>query len=240
MLMTTQAKMYSRTLHAEHEEDAAADNERFMRRVQKAMDYATEELGHDAWSRDLDDHVPAYAFCVPTAVYDDEDLCDSLEHWLARVFAVHYIHLSVVEWRDSSADEEWPDNCRYEVDWCGSRSRSVNIGPHLYMEFGPMLTRGKGPLDPGPAPELPLWYTKSEQDGCYAVNIKTVVVNSKEELATMVRKNEIYHSVLADACDAAWRRLDTQLICVAANHNRDEYWNADVQWTVVCAQKNEE
>jgi hypothetical protein len=226
--------MYSRTLHAEHEDDAAADNERFMRRVQAAMDYATEELGHDAWSRDLDDHVPAYAFCVPAEVYEDKVLCYELKYWLARVFAVHYIHLSVVEWRQTSADEEWPDNCRYEVDWCGSRSRSVNIGPHLYMEFGPLLVGGKGPLDPDAPPELPLWYTATTQPDCYSVNIRTTVADSKEELATLVRKADIRRSVLNDACNQAWRRLRGRPIPVAANYANDEYWIGDVQWTTIC------
>lgn len=198
-------KIYSRIEHTEYYEDAAADNERFMARVQKAMDYATAALTHDAWSRDLDDNVPAYAFCVPVAVYEDDALCTELEHWLARVFAIHYINLSTVEWRSSSEDEAfW--HSRYDVDWCGSRSRSVNIGPHLYIVFGPLLVSGKGPLDPDVPPAgLPLWHTRSRRPDCYNVNIRTTVVADAEELALQVRRAEIHDTVLVAATTAVMK-----------------------------------
>ena len=205
--------MYSRTEHIANRNQAVEENERFMARVEKAMDYATAALGHDAWSRDLDDHVPAYAFCVPAAVYEDEEL----KQWLARVFAIHYIHLCVVEWRKTSEDEAfW--HSRYEVDCCGSRSRSVNIGPHLYMVFGPLMIGGRGPLDPGAPPALPLWYTGCTQPDCYNVNIRTTVVADAEELALHVRRAEVRQTVLRAATTAAWLRLERKSTHIVANH----------------------
>lgn len=215
--------MYSRIAHTEDYEDAVADNQRFLARVQKAMDYATKALGHDAWSRDLDDHVPAYALCVPAAVHEDEALCTELEHWLTRVFAIHYISLSTVEWRQTSEDEAfW--HSRYEVDWCGSRSRSVNIGPHLYMVFGPLLVGGKGPLDPGAPPALPLWYTGASQPDCYNMNIRTTVVADTEELALHIRRAEVLATVLRVATTNAWLRLSTKSTQIVANYR---IWNVE-------------
>ncbi len=144
----------------------------FESRCQAAMDSVTEALGFDAWSRDLDDNIVAHAFCVPQSVYDNEELRDELESWIYFIIGQHYLTAAVAEWRPSSAEEKWPDKSRYDVDWCGSRHREVNMGPHLYIEFMPRLTLSRRLSQS--IPDLPRWSVKSEQPDCYTVNIKVV------------------------------------------------------------------
>ena len=223
----------SRTLHAKHIDAARQENERFQARVQEAMDYTSAALGHNAWSRDLNDYCPAYAFCVPPSLYEDAELSEELLGWLARTFGCHYITFAVCEWRQSSADPIWCANSMYEVDWLGSRSRSVNIGPHLYLEFAPRLLASKPPLDPGSPPALPLWYTRTTEPDNYTVNIRTVPVADAAELALMIRRAEVHDSVLMAATSVAWRMWRGRRIPVAANYSNDENWIGDVQWTQV-------
>jgi hypothetical protein len=149
-----------------------ADIRAFESRCRAAMDAVTEAIGVDAWSRDLDDHVVAYAFCVPQTVYDNDELCNDLKSWMYFMLGQNYLTAAVIEWRPSSADEDWPDNTRYEVDWCGSKSREVHLGPHLYIEFMPRLTRSKGlGIE---VPVLPRFHFETETPDCYTVNVKTI------------------------------------------------------------------
>ena len=164
-------RTFSRTLYAENEEDARAEEELLRRRLTRAQKFVNDGLGFNAWSRDLDDHRVCIAFCVPDEVYDDKEICEQLEDWFGAVFGAHYLTFEG-EWRDSSADEEYPDNCRYEVDWCGSRSRSVNIGAHFYMDVRPVFPTGKPPCDPVERPcDLPIWAVTHERPDCYTVNV---------------------------------------------------------------------
>lgn len=149
-----------------------ADIRAFESRCRAAMDSVTEAIGFDAWSRDLDDHVVAYAFCVPQTVYDNEELREELKTWMYFMLGQSYLTCAVIEWRPSSADEEWPDNTRYEVDWCGSKSREVHLGAHLYIEFMPRLTRSRGLNIKVPA--LPAWHLETVAPDCYTVSIKTI------------------------------------------------------------------
>jgi hypothetical protein len=146
------------------------ETQAFVNRCQAAMDAITEELGLDAWSRNLDDHVVAHAFCVPQSVYDNEELCEDLESWLNAVVRQYYLTFARAEWRSSSAEPDFPQNSLYEVDWCGSRHREVHLGPHLYVEFMPTLTCGRSLAQ---KPELPKWRVEVEEPDCYIVNVKT-------------------------------------------------------------------
>ncbi len=150
--------------------DFEAETNAFERRCQAAMDAITEELGFDAWSRDLDDHVVAHAFCVPQSVYDKEGLCLLLESWLNAVVGQYYLTFARTQWQ-SSSESAWPGSSIYQVDWCGSRHREVHLGPHLYMEFMPRLTVGRSLAQ---KPELPQWRVETEQPDNYTVNVKTV------------------------------------------------------------------
>lgn len=171
-------RTFSRTLYAENEEDARAEELLLRRRLTRAQKFVNEGLGFDAWSRDLDDHRVCIAFCVPDTIYDNEEICEQLEDWFRVVFGAHYLIFDG-EWRESSVDEEYPDNCRYEVDWCGSRSRSVNIGAHFYMDIRPVFPTGKPPCDPvdrpfnrlEDEPVFPTWTVTHERPDCYTVNV---------------------------------------------------------------------
>ncbi len=149
--------------------DFEAETQAFENRCQAAMDAITEELGFDAWSRDLNDHVVAHAFCVPQSVYDNDELCDHLESWLNAVVGQYYLTFAKAEWQSSSA--VWPGSSSYDVDWCGSRHREVHLGCHLYVEFMPRLTLGRSLAQ---KPELPQWRVEVEEVDNYTVNVKTV------------------------------------------------------------------
>ncbi len=150
--------------------DLIEETNAFERRCQAAMDAVTEELGFDAWSRDLNDNVVAHAFCVPQNVYDNKELCDHLEKWLYAMVGQYYLTFARAQWQRSS-ESAWPGSSIYEVDWCGSRHREVHLGCHLYVEFMPRLTCGRSLAQ---KPELPQWRVETEQPDCYTVNVKTV------------------------------------------------------------------
>jgi hypothetical protein len=143
----------------------------FIDRCDKAMDAITTELGFNAWSRDLNDHVVAHAFCVPQSVYDNKELCDTLERWLNMMVGRHYLTFARAQWQRSSASA-CPGSSIYQVDWCGSRHREVHLGCHLYVEFMPRLTCGRSLVE---KPDLPKWRVESEQPDCYTVNVKTII-----------------------------------------------------------------
>ena len=142
--------------HEESFDDAALIMKLTHSLIAKGMAHVTRELGFDAWSRNLSDYEPARALLVPENVYMNEanemaDFRDTLVHYIKTIFNVYYIYADI-EWRESSADIDYPQNSIYEVDAIGSRSRSVNMGHHLYITF---RTRNVGarrpPLDPAPA-----------------------------------------------------------------------------------------
>jgi len=142
--------------HEESFDDAALIMKFTESLIAKGMAHVTEELGFDAWSRDLSDYEPAYAFLVSERVYTEEteemdDFRESLVRYIKAIFQVYYIYADI-EWRESSADPDYPEKCLYEVDAIGSRSRSVNMGHHLYITFrNRNVGARRPPLDPAPA-----------------------------------------------------------------------------------------
>jgi len=219
--------------------DHAVAEERLLNgRVDAAMQQIVDALGHNPWSRNLDDYAWAYAFCVPASVQDDSVLCDQLERYIMSVFAEHFLLLTVCEWRDSSADEDWPQNSRYEVDWLGSRHRSVHIGPHLYVEIGPMRPRHHRFAAEVPA-ELPLWHTRTSEPDESTVNVHVTEVADATALAAEVRKEEMRRLVFMRATSEAWSRWRGQRIFVAANCKNERPWNDQYDWHVVGATAEE-
>jgi hypothetical protein len=206
-------------------------------RIEQVMTEINDALGFDAWSRILDDHVWAYAFCVPEAVYEDRALCYKLEGYLRSMFCAAYMTLSVGEWRASSADEDWPENSRYDVDWLGSRHRSVHIGPHYYVEPMPMRMNGQPYRLARPAPKLPLWHTRTSEPDEGTVIVRTTPVADAAALADEVRKEEMRRLVFMDATTEAWSRWRGQRIFVAANCQNERPWNDQYDWHVVGAIK---
>lgn len=146
------------------------ETQAFIRRCHAAMDAITKELGFDAWSRSLNDHVVAHAFCVPQSVYDNEELCEELESWLYKMVGLYRLTFTRAQWQKSS-ESAWPGSSIYDVDWVGSRHRQVHLGCHLYVQFMPTLTHGRSLAE---KPELPKWHLEVDQPDCYNVNVKTV------------------------------------------------------------------
>ncbi len=168
--------------HEAHEETANIINDMIGDLIESAMVRIATELGFDIWSRSLDDWEHAYAVVLPRALYYDEsaaahDFRRTLKDWITAVFATHYIYINA-EWRDSSKDPESEfGGCIYEVDWCGSRHRVVNLGPHLYLTFHIRCTgTRRPPLDTlTPAEIWPegipyKWKVICDQPDCYTVN----------------------------------------------------------------------
>ncbi len=201
-------------------------------RIERVMTEINDALGFDAWSRILDDHVWAYAFCVPEAVFKDRALCDELERYLRSMFRAAYMILSVGEWRASSADEDWPDVSRYDVDWLGSRHRSVHIGPHYYIEPMPMRLAGQPYRPARPPPALPFWHTRTSRPDESTVIIRTTPVPDTTGLRDEERKNEL-RDIFVHAASAAWGRLRGQRILVAANCQNEYPWIDEYDWRVV-------
>lgn len=198
------------------------------------MDATTYALGHDPWTRDLDDNAPAYALCVPQAVFDDDSLKSQLLGWLRTIFAQHSIGFTkATEWRASSADPVWCESSLYLVDWYGSRCRRIDIGPHLYVVFEKLKPKASGGSK-DPMPTLPLWHTSEKSHASDYIYYTVEVAATPEDLNLMVRKEQIRNTVLSDAVNAAWNRWRNKKIPVAANH--DEYespYVAEYEWTQV-------
>lgn len=125
--------------------DALMMRDMLRARVYSARTYITEKLGFDGWSRELHDHIEAYAFLIPRELYSDLALVDDLKKFIEDVFYAHFLDISEA-WlmRDSSQEsireammgEDDYDGERYCVDWCGSRCRDVELGPHIYFRLG--------------------------------------------------------------------------------------------------------
>ncbi len=208
-----------------HIEQAVTVSHAMEDRIEQVMTEINAALGFDAWSRNLDDHVWAYAFCVPEAVYADEALCDELEQYLHSMFRAAYMTLSVGEWRASSAE--------YDVDWVGSRHRSVHIGPHYYFEPAPMRMNGQAYRLARPAPALPLWHTRTSEPNESTVIVKTRSVADADELAAEIHKEEMRRLVFMRATSEAWSRWRGRRIFVAANCQNEQPWNDQYDWNVV-------
>jgi hypothetical protein len=124
--------------------------------IEKGMEHVTRELGFDAWTRSLSDYEPAFGFVVPEVVYKGEspemyEFRDTLERYIQAIFRVYYLYAEI-EWRESSADPDWPTKSLYEVDQCGSRSRDVVLRHHIFITFRSRNTDARrSPLDPSPA-----------------------------------------------------------------------------------------
>ncbi len=146
--------------HSDHQYRASQINHMIDILIDKAMQRITSELGFNIFSRDLSDYEHAYSIVIPKDLYYDEspaahDFRDTLERWVKAIFNTHYIYLET-EWRESSLD---PDSefkgPLYEVDCCGSRSREINIGPHLYFTCSMRCTATRRPpLDVASAQEV--------------------------------------------------------------------------------------
>ncbi len=146
--------------HSDHQYRASQINHMMDILIDKAMQRVTSELGFNIFSRDLSDYEHAYSIVIPKDLYYDEsptahDFRDTLERWVKAIFNTHYIYMET-EWRESSID---PDSefsgPLYEVDWCGSRSREINIGPHLYFTCSMRSTATRRPpLDVAPVSEV--------------------------------------------------------------------------------------
>jgi hypothetical protein len=204
------------------------DNEAFMAQLGVAQADVTTALGHEVWSRDLDDNIVSYAFCVPPAVYNNKRLCRALRRWLVAVFAYYEI-AAIATWRPNSILNEYGCSM-YEADWCGGRSRSINIGPHLYMEFEMVASRGD---HPGAMPPIEtLWYTYCYREDCYNDTMRVVLVAGAAELDFIKAKQRFLETVVWRASTEAWRRLRGKRIPVAANYPKEWSW-PEIQWTQV-------
>ncbi len=168
--------------YSDHEDNASTINNMITALIEKAMVRITAELGFDIWSRSLDDWEHSYAAIIPRALYYDEspaahDFRRTLKDYIEAVFATHFLYIDT-EWRDSSKDPESEfGSCIYEVDCVGSRSRSVNIGPHLFFTCRMRCTDTRRPpldvLTPAEIwPEgIPYkWAVVIEEPDCYTVN----------------------------------------------------------------------
>jgi hypothetical protein len=168
--------------YADNEDAAETINNMINTLIEKAMARVTAELGFDIWSRSLDDWEHAYAAIIPRALYYDEspaahDFRRTLNDFITAVFATYFLYIEV-EWRDSSKNPECEyGGCLYEVDCVGSRSRSVNIGPHLFFTCRMRCTgTRRPPLDAlTPAEIWPegipyKWTLVTDQPDCYSVN----------------------------------------------------------------------
>lgn len=204
------------------------ENEAFMAQLGAAQAHVTSALGHEVWSRDLDDHMVCYAFCVPAAVYNNKRLCRALRRWLVAVFAWQEIEARPT-WRPNSILNEY-DCSMYEADWFGSRCRSINIGPHLYLEFEMAESRGSHPGTPPPIDAL--WHTYCICENCYNDTMRVVEVADATELDFVKSKQNFRVEVMADATTAAWLRLHGKRITVAANYPNDWLW-PEYEWTQV-------
>ncbi len=168
--------------HEQHYDTAAKISNMIDTLVEKAMADTTARLGFDGWTRSLSDYEPAYAFTFPSEIYDADDVRkvrefkEHLVNYIKAIFRVHYLYTNA-EWRDSG---------EYEVDACGSRIRTVHLGPHIHMVFSirSPYTR-RPPLDPVPIHiiwkiGLPYtWKTIHEEPDCYTVNYSTELVKYK-------------------------------------------------------------
>ncbi len=149
-------------------------------RMNDAMNYVTDKLGFNAWSRNLHDHEQQYAFLLPRAVYDNERLTRNLEKFISRVFHAHFLSVEESHVMFDSSNEsirevmgEVSDD-RYIVDWCGSRCRHVELGPHIFFRIVFSGWFGRPRDDPEP-PQLPLnnsgeqiaWEVKEEHESQY-------------------------------------------------------------------------
>jgi hypothetical protein len=202
------------------------ENEAFMAQVGAAQAYVTSALDHEVWSRDLDDNIVSYAFCVPPTVYNNKRLCRALRRWLTAVFAYYEI-AAIATWRPSSVMNEYGCSM-YEADWCGSRSRSVNIGPHLYMELDVAASRGDH--SGAPPPIETLWHTYCTREDCYNDTMRVVVAADKVELDFIKAKQHFLETVVWRATTEGWRRLHGKRIPVAANYPNDWSW-PEYEWT---------
>ena len=146
--------------HSDHQYRASQINYMMNTLIDKAMQRITSELGFDIFSRDLSDYEHAYSIVIPKDLYYDEsptanDFRDTLERWVKAIFNTHYIYIET-EWRESSLDPDSDFSAPlYEVDCCGSRSREINIGPHLYFTCSMRCTATRRPpLDVAPASQV--------------------------------------------------------------------------------------
>ncbi len=130
-------------------------------RINDAMNYVTDKLGFNAWSRNLHDHEQQFAFLLPRAVYDNERLTRNLEKFISRVFYAHFLSVEESYLMFDSSDESIraamgdDTHDRYVVDWCGSRCRRVELGPHIFFRIVFSGWFGRPREDPEP-PQLPL------------------------------------------------------------------------------------
>ena len=124
--------------------------------VQSAMTYVNEMLGFDAWSRELHDDQQIYGFLLPPEVFNNERLTKNLLKFITNVFYAHFLRVeesyvmpdsSIVSIREIMGTE-YCDS--YEVDWCGSRSRQVDLGPHFYFRLVFTGWLGRLRVDPQP------------------------------------------------------------------------------------------
>jgi hypothetical protein len=167
------------TLHDRFIDEAIAVKRMLVDRVEAAMAYVNEKLGFNAWSRDLDDHQQVFAFLLPVEIYDNERLRGHLWKFINNVFYAHFLsveesHLMLDSSNESILEVMGEDSCeRYEVDWHGSRSRKVELGPHLYFRLGFDGWIGRPRTDPEP-PNMEIqgtdlaWEVVDESPDCYS------------------------------------------------------------------------
>lgn len=184
--------------HSDHQYRASQINHMMDILIEKAMGRVTSELGFNVFSRDLSDYEQAYAIIIPEDLYYDEspaahDFRDTLQRWVKAIFNTHYIYIET-EWRESSMNPDSDfSSPLYEVDHCGSRSREVNMGAHLYFTCGMRLTSTRRPpLDVAPIAEIwpegiPYkWSVISERPDEAIVNYRTGEFVGQEDLAATI------------------------------------------------------
>lgn len=164
--------------HEEHFPVAAQITQLMDSLIEKAMANTTKRIGFNAWTRPLSDYEPDYAFTIPEEIYHAHDVPKAVrfkEHllnYIKGIFRSHYLYVNA-EWRESG---------EYEVDAHGSRSRTVNIGTHIFMTFSMRSPHTRRPpLDPAPIHciwknGIPYkWEVVEDVPDCYNVNYTTMM-----------------------------------------------------------------
>ena len=155
--------MSSSLINDRFRDDALMMRDMLRARVYAAKEYICHKLGFNGWSRDLHDEAEIYAFLLPPEIYENEVLVEAYKKFISDVFYAHF--LTVIEvsvMRNTSQEaireamgEEKYDPERYCVDWCGSRCRDVELGPHIYFHIGfDGWVSNRVMTDPAPSDEL--------------------------------------------------------------------------------------
>ncbi len=110
--------------------------EAFNSLIQDGIRQTIKLLGFDSWTCRLSSESHAYGFCIPERIFD-ADSYEVLSTWLTRIFAGVGLGVTI-DMRRSSEDEDGEQ-----------LYGSIVVGPHLHVDFYPLLTVSSVvPVDP--------------------------------------------------------------------------------------------